>query len=68
MTTATPTLISPQEAARLLIASAEKILDLRHGEGYAAAHPDDVGEFLMDVSMDLWVKQADILLASLPEL
>jgi len=65
MTTATPTLISPQEAARLLIASAEKILDMRHGEGFAAAHPDEVGEFLTSVSMDLWVKQADRLLAEL---
>jgi len=56
MNTAIPTSISQQEAARLLIAAAEKILDMRHGEGYAAAHPDDVGEFLMDVSMDFMGK------------
>ena len=68
MNTAIPTSISQQEAARLLIAAAEKILDMRHGEGYAATHPDDVGEFLMDASLDLWVKQADRLLELLPEL
>lgn len=66
MTTATTTAISPREAARLLIAAAEKILDMQHGAGYSVAHPDELGEFLMDVSLSLWAKQTEKLLESLP--
>jgi hypothetical protein len=61
----TATALSRHDAARLLIDAAEKILDMQHGEGFAAAHPDEVGEFLMDVSLGLWVKQADRLAESL---
>lgn len=55
----------PLDTFRLLIDAAEKILDMQHGEGYAAAHPDKVEAFIEDVAMSLWAAQLDKLAESL---
>lgn len=55
----------PLDTSRLLIDAAEKILDMQHGAGYAATHPDEVGEFLMSVALGMWAEQADRLCDSL---
>lgn len=59
------TALPQHDAVRLLIDAAEKILDMQHGKGYAATHPDELGEFLMTVALDMWTKQADRLDESL---
>jgi len=56
---------APHDAARLLIDAAEKILDAQHGPGFAAAHPDDVGDLLMTAGMDVQAVQLDALTKSL---
>lgn len=55
----------PLNTSRLLIDAAEKILDMQHGEGHAATHPDEVGEFMMTVALDMWAVQANRLCESL---
>lgn len=55
----------PLNTSRLLIDAAEKILDMQHGEGYAAMYPDKVGEFIEDVAMSIWAKQMEKLAESL---
>lgn len=55
----------PLNTSRLLIEAAEKILDMQHGAGFAAMHPDKVGEFIESVAMSIWAKQMEKLAESL---
>lgn len=44
--------IESLKAAHLFLQGAEKILDLKKGEGYAAAHPELVGAFMLTAALD----------------
>lgn len=55
----------PLNTSRLLIDAAEKILDMQHGAGFAATHPDKVEAFIEDVAMSLCAKQMEKLAESL---
>lgn len=40
------------KAAYSFLDGAEKVLDLKRGEGYAAAHPELVGYFMLTAALD----------------
>lgn len=40
------------KAAYSFLDGAEKVLDLKRGEGYAAAHPELVGHFMLTAALD----------------
>lgn len=40
------------KAASLFLDGAEKIIDLKRGHGYAAAHPEMVGHFMLTAALD----------------
>ena len=51
--------------AYLFLEGAEKILDLKKGEGYAAAHPDLVAAFTLTAALDYRARQTVGLLGDL---
>lgn len=44
--------IESLKAAYLMLEGAEKILDLKKGEGHAAAHPELVAAFMLTTALD----------------
>ena len=56
------------KVAYTFLEGAEKILDLKKGEGYAAAHPDLVAAFMLTAALDYHARQTTGLLGDLATL
>jgi len=55
------------KVAYTFLEGAEKILDLKKGEGYAAAHPDLVAAFTLTAALDYHARQTTGLMGGLAE-
>lgn len=49
--------IESLKAAYLFLEGAEKILDLKKGEGYAAAHPEIVAAYMLTAAMNFHAQE-----------
>ena len=57
--------IESLKAAYLFLEGAEKILDLKKGEGYAAAHPEIVAAYMLTAALDFYGERTAGLLGDL---
>jgi hypothetical protein len=53
------------KVAYTFLEGAEKILDLKKGEGYAVAHPDLVAAFTLTAALDYHASHANVMLGDL---
>ena len=60
-------LLQSLKSAYLFLEGAEKILDLKKGEGYAVAHPEQVAAFMLTVALDLHATRYGDLIGDLAE-
>ncbi len=49
--------IESLKSAYLMLEGAEKALDMKRGEGYAAAHPEIVAAFTLTIALDCHARQ-----------
>lgn len=57
--------IESLKAAYVFLEGAEKILDLKKGEGHAAAHPELVAAFMLTAALDFHARQTTTLIGDL---
>lgn len=50
-------IIQSLKAAYLFLGGAEKAIDMKRGEGYAAAHPELVAAFMLTTALDFHAQQ-----------
>lgn len=55
------------KATSLLLDGAEKIIDLKHGKGYADAHAELVGHFMLTAVLDMHARTHAQLIGKLAE-
>lgn len=59
--------IESLKSAYLFLEGAEKILDLKKGDGYAATHPEQVAAFTLTAGLDYYARKITGLLGVLAE-
>lgn len=53
------------KTAYLFFGGAEKAIDMKRGEGYAAAHPELVAAFMLTAALDFHARQTTALMGDL---
>lgn len=60
-------MIESLKAAYLFLEGTEKILDMKKGEGYAAAHPDIVAAYMLTAALNCHAQQVAEAMSGLAE-
>ena len=60
-------IIQSLKTAYLFLVGAEKVIEVKRGEGYAAAHPELVASFMLTAALDFHARQTTGVMVDLAE-